>query len=121
MQNSFCAREEKEHEGEDFYGTLRTSTTSRKCTARCALRQEFFSLGQLYIVNSSWSEVEVVKTYVKLLAVTRVTIVTRYLASVRVSLVYTRVTTYDELRNLVDVSARLVSFYIRPSRENKIF
>ena len=21
MQNSFCAREEKEHEGEDFYGT----------------------------------------------------------------------------------------------------
>jgi hypothetical protein len=59
--------------------------------------------------------------HMKLLAVTRVTIVTRYLASVRVSLVYTRVTTYDELRNLVDFSARLVSFYIRPSSENKIF
>ncbi len=44
----------------------------------------------------------------------------RHLASVRVSLVYTRVTTYDELRNLctvVDFSARLVSFYIRPSSD----
>jgi len=40
--------------------------------------------------------------------------VPRYLPSARVSLKYTRVTTYDEGTNLVDSSARLVSFYIQP-------
>ena len=47
-QNSVFRGREKEHEGEDFYADLCTSTISRKCTARCALRQEYFSLGQLY-------------------------------------------------------------------------